>query len=1168
MKTLVRLLLINWYRLEQESIEIVGHTAVIGPNASGKSSLLDAIQAVLVGGDKRWWNPNPSAGEKSTRSLRDYCLGVVRDPNNPDLSQAFRPRDQAITYLVLVFQDRQSSEPISIGLALHARLDEAQEVVDGRFVAPGLDLVLSDLVDRTPAGPTPKPWRRVREDLRTRSGESFQVHSQVGEYQRHLCAVLSDGRRHLDPARFLRAFRNAITFAPIRNVSDFVRGHILEERPIQVRSLQIALRHYREIQTRTREALKREEALGAIDRLYQRALQAERLGLAWRWVEQEAGFNALESELAPLREALGRLEREIAGLAERIAQLDGLWQQADSALEEANRRLAATNVEQQRERVQAELRTASGLLADAGKDIEGARLGLGPVHRLIDRADRLGDPGLVRALQDLQPLLRRDEGLLAAAWPAAPVELMIAVDRIAPLVAQTLERMLGQYEQLVREEGEMDQALNLLRARIARLEQGGSDLQPATVKLIALLGEHGIAAVPLCDRVDVANEDWRGALESFLGGHREALLVDPTQVRDAIGIYRREGKRLGIYGSRVINTLKTGEWRDRALPGSLAEIATSDDPHALAYVNQRAGNVLRVDTEDELLRHERAIAADGMLATGGAVLRLRPEEPMLGREARRSKLESLKDRFARDARDQYDKQQEKLALKDLREGQVLPLDQRLQVFPDLVALAGTRDRAQTEIDRLRAEERSLLDDADYRRLKDDAERWRAERTRIKTEADRALADRGQRERAQQSDGIRLEQAQALSEQVAQRRAIIQQTPGFDATLAAGRLEELQAQALFAEEGPAAWRALGQEAAVRAAAQETGMRKRRVEAREQLAGYWSSWPSEHRPGAGSADDHLALAAWALHELQLVQETELAQYVKESENALREAEQAFRSDFVGKLQENLQLLDEGLKELNRNLAHRPFHGQYYRFVKQPEPDLKQVLDWVLDWTPEQGGDVGGLFDAVGDPNHPHREAIARVRNLLMEAAGGEAQTRVGAAAAATGATGGWDERLADYRQYYHFDVRMSDDREGGGNPELLSRRLGKGSGGEHQSPFYVAIGAALAGAYRIERDPDGTTRGGMGLAVFDEAFSKLDLQNTVSALGFLDELGLQVLLAAPDEKYGQIAEHVDTIVNVYRDGGSVYIDAEYIKPHARRALAADNPATRPDRAPEPP
>ncbi|MBP8290961.1 MAG: hypothetical protein KAX51_14360, partial [Chromatiaceae bacterium] len=491
MKRLVRLLMINWYRLEQASIDIVGHTAVIGPNASGKSSLLDAIQAVLVGGDKRWWNPNASAGEKSTRSLRDYCLGVVRDPGNPDLSQEFRPRDQAISYLALVFRDDQTGDTTSIGLALHARLDEPQEVIDGRFIAPGLDLVLSDLVDRTPAGPVPKPWKRLREELRMRIGVSLKIHPQVGDYQRELCLALYYGGRSLDRESFLRAFRNAITFAPIRNVSDFVRGHILEERSIQVRSLQQALHHYRDIQTRTREARQREEALALIDRGYQRAEQAERLGLAWRWVEQEAAFNALEAEQEPLRQTLERLAAEIAKLGSRIADLEQQWQGADAALTEANRRLAATDLEQQRERLQAEMRAARQTLDEANQGIEQARLGLGAVHRLLDNAEQLDDTALIQALQGLPPLLRRDEGLLAATWPQAPAEVMRAVDRIAPQVAAAVERMLGRFVQLVREEGEMARALQALRERIARLEQGESDLKPATLRLIALLADHG-----------------------------------------------------------------------------------------------------------------------------------------------------------------------------------------------------------------------------------------------------------------------------------------------------------------------------------------------------------------------------------------------------------------------------------------------------------------------------------------------------------------------------------------------------------------------------------------------------------------------------------------------------------------------------------------------------
>jgi uncharacterized protein YPO0396 len=373
---------------------------------------------------------------------------------------------------------------------------------------------------------------------------------------------------------------------------------------------------------------------------------------------------------------------------------------------------------------------------------------------------------------------------------------------------------------------------------------------------------------------------------------------------------------------------------------------------------------------------------------------------------------------------------------------------------------------------------------------------------------------------------------------------------FDAQLAADKLDELSSQEMFADESIECLRALSDKATSLAGASESRVKNLRSTAREELAEYWSGWGTENRPVSGSFDEYLPLATWVVSELRQIQETQLSQYVKEAENALRQAEHAFRADFVGKLQENLHLLDEQLKELNRNLKNRPFHGQYYRFIKTPESDVKEVLDWVLDWKPEQGGDVGGLFDAADDPNHPHSKAIARVRNLLMEAANTDGK-----------GGGELEARLADYRNYYHFDVRMSDDKDGSGNTELLSRRLGKGSGGEHQSPFYVAIGAALAAAYRIEREENGGFRGGMGIAAFDEAFSKLDLQNTVSALGFLDELGLQVLLAAPDEKYGQIAEHVDTIVNVYRDGPVVHIDTEYIKPAARQVLASDNPVIRP-------
>lgn len=1150
MKHLVRLLLVNWYRLEQVSIEINGHTAFIGPNASGKSSLLDAIQAVLVGGSKQWWSPNASAGEKSTRSLRDYCLGVVRDPDNPDLSREFQPRDQAITYLVLVFEDEQK-EPISVGLAMHARLEDAQENIDGRFVAPGVGLMLSDLVDRSIEGVSvPKPWKRLREALRSCSGERFSTHNQVREFQREICAVLSDGRRHLDAPRFLRAFKNAITFTPIRNVSDFVRSHILEQRPIQVRSLQQALQHYRDIQARTHEARERETLLSNINARYNKAEQAERLAMAWRWVCKEAEFGVLQAEIEPLRDTIEGTGQQVEKLTERINSLKKLWEEADKELSKASAKLAATDIDQQRALIGAKKKIAEQALSGIKEKINQARIGLGRVHRLLEHVEYLRSDDLVQGLKRLPPLIALEEGLQLVDWPSEPVAIMRLIEAIKPLLHEASQLLSDQYDGLTREEGELKTDNARLLDRIKRLESGESDLQPNTLRLIQLLGDHGIKAVPICDRVDVADEKWREALEAFLGGHREALLVDPAQVRDAIGLYRREGKRLKIVASRIINTSKTSQWLDRRSPGSLAEMIVSDDQHAIAYINLRAGNVIRVDTEDELLQHDRAITMDGMLATGGSVLRLRPEYPMLGREAREHTLKSLQAKFSEQGQIQYSKGQEKDAIKRVREEMLMPLVEHLKAFPDIEQLVSSRVERDEEIQRLVTEEQSLMSDSSYQELIENESKCRSCRNLIGKEQEEATGE--SKDLSAWLGGKRetLKHLEASSSIIAEKRNGIQALPGFDAQLASEKYADLASQEIFSDETADTLKALGVKAESLVSTHETKCRNLRSSAREELTEYWAAWGTENRPMVGSFDDYQPLASWVVGELTQIQETQLSQYVTEAENALREAEHAFRSDFVGKLQENLHMLDEQLKELNRNLKHRPFHGQYYRFIKSPESDIKEVLDWVLSWSPEQGSDVGGLFDAADDPNHPHSKAIARVRNLLMEAGGTDEKS------------GDWESRLADYRNYYHFDVRMSDNKDGKGNPEMLSRRLGKGSGGEHQSPFYVAIGAALAAAYRIERDDNGDFRGGMGIAAFDEAFSKLDLQNTVSALGFLDELGLQVLLAAPDEKYGQIAEHVDTIVNVYREGATVHIDTEYIKPAARGKLSLDNPVLRPE------
>ncbi|WP_271519178.1 SbcC/MukB-like Walker B domain-containing protein [Bradyrhizobium sp. CCBAU 53380] len=104
---------------------------------------------------------------------------------------------------------------------------------------------------------------------------------------------------------------------------------------------------------------------------------------------------------------------------------------------------------------------------------------------------------------------------------------------------------------------------------------------------------------------------------------------------------------------------------------------------------------------------------------------------------------------------------------------------------------------------------------------------------------------------------------------------------------------------------------------------------------------------------------------------------------------------------------------------------------------------------------------------------------------------------------------------------------------GRSARWEQRRGTGSGAEQDVPIYVAIGASLAAVYGSAERRAGKPAG-FELAMFDEAFSKMDGKNQRQMMSFYKNLGLQFVIAAPLEKCVAVLEHMDTIVEVDRIG----------------------------------
>ena len=110
-----------------------------------------------------------------------------------------------------------------------------------------------------------------------------------------------------------------------------------------------------------------------------------------------------------------------------------------------------------------------------------------------------------------------------------------------------------------------------------------------------------------------------------------------------------------------------------------------------------------------------------------------------------------------------------------------------------------------------------------------------------------------------------------------------------------------------------------------------------------------------------------------------------------------------------------------------------------------------------------------------------------------------------------------KYKSFRTYLRFDlVEVGPD----GTEYPLSRTMGSKSGGERQTPFYVAILASLMKTYRINQNANS-----LRLVVFDEAFDKIDTSRIDECINMLRQIGFQFIIAAPDNKSPYIAPLVE-------------------------------------------
>jgi len=1143
MKRLTKIIMIQWYLFDAEEIHVSGSTAVVGANGAGKSSILDGIQTVLAGGNKNLIALNKGSNEKSKRTIREYCLGMINDPN---ASSRAISRDSANTYLVLCFTDDVTGETYSAGMAIWASKTDPKEDIRGYFITFGQPVSIDDFTDQTRDGLTVLPWEQVKDRLQRRFkwGKGalndkmtlLLPNNGPGDFTRQFYDNLSaEPGMAMSSKTVVKALLSAIAFKPIADPTKFVRDNMLDPSPINIQELKESLQFWKDLRDRATAASRN---IDALSKLEDKCEMVQTLGeeiISSQYIFLAAKVDQCYEILSPKQEQRDELVEEIEALDKEQDRSAGELESLKKDLWGKERDYDNQDVTQQLALKRNEKKALDQDKSALEKQLADSSLTCLKMEK-IPAAEFLSD-----ASRDLAGAILRqvdiDGGLLQKPWLANPQEFDDLIEQGVSTFSHELKSIEQTDTDLWHKIVPLREESKTLAEKIDRLEKKQSPLGKNTLGIMALLNNNKIKAEPLCDLIDVSDESWRSTIEAVLGKKREALIVHPDQAKEALRLYRYEGKN--YQGAYVVKTNKAKEWAGYCKKGSLAEVVITDNPYARAFVDLRLGNIIRVEKETELLEHPRAATIDLMLTSGGATTMMREEDPILGRKNRAK----LKNRLE----GQLEQKTNEINRLTGRQEKLKAAKKTLEAFCDFyktqtglhTRLVQKKSDLETQLERL-DETIFFLEQQDNSALKKEIESLRRSINDLKTVREKMRDESEEKKKVKTRLDVEIEKEEQAAFVYKQQMAEHdEQNPDFEKARAVDRLNHLRDKYAEQEDPYKSlldfiWKELERK--------NDQVRKLENQVIEELRDFlavcrettdWADGGTLH------FETFAERAQFIREKKQLLIDSTLADYKERAEKTLVEVERIFRDRFIGRLGERLKEVRDTIDGLNRVLKKRPFHDEYCQFRFKPSPELKGVYDFAMSFDKDASQTFGSLFDPGNDPQSPYYEAIHFIKEALHD-----------------------DEELAgklqDYRNYFIFDVEMFNLE--GQRVANLSHRIEKGSGGEGMAPFYVAIGSSLSTAYMINERPDGTVYGGMNLAPFDEAFSKLDTANAYSCLEFLKQVHLQAFLAAPDDKAAQLASQVDTMIWIYRDGSSIDLDVQYLTQKAHDLLQSDNPFIR--------
>lgn len=880
---------------------------------------------------------------------------------------------------------------------------------------------------------------------------------------------------------FFDMIPKSLAFKPMDNVKSFINKFILPERQIEINLLRENIRNLRELQEVIADIRcqinKLKEILDEYDTLCQIDAKIREIDILLLIAKVEAAKKSCDEILhrkAAIEANIIQKQQEETILSDRL-----------EAEETTSRELEIAAAQNECTRLIHSLESEIKILSEREKPLCEKLDMLKAQVKSIDKV-----LGIIHTQHDWE-LVSVKELIYAETSTEKRGILLATAEKI---INDKKTQILNDLYQKRSQSDELTKKLSVLKCEIEDLKKNRLTYPPNTVKLCRAITEEldkrGLDSPVrvFADLIEITDSRWQNAIEGYLNTQRFNVIVDPQVYDIAAKVYDR--LKSEIESVALVNTsaLKLDMSDDAE---SLSAIVVSENRYAKAYANYLLNRVIRCETVLELKQYPIAITSECMLYQGKALRKIAEDVyhiPYIGKYALKRQFE-IKEA-------EYQALSERQTALDAELGS---LNRILRLLDDCnfeivrMHLSSPSEyaavKAQLQEMRLRVEEARRDPSIIELQLKADESRKRVQelsqqKIAVHDEITGLKRDIGDCEREVQGYTKQIteleQQIDSLSREYETARDAARQKYS-------DHHRTKTADTIYDNYG----------------------RRRNVLVNQRKEHYERLLTMQNRFKDGELGTGEEIIFAYTDAYEALTRHDLIQYEEKLNRAKENCEIEFRENFLARMRENIEQAEDIFKRLNRSLKSIYYGNDSYKFHLTFSKSKQGLYEMITSDV-----NVGGLTLFSNVFEDKYQEEMDDLFSKLTES-DEHGETILA--------------EYTDYRSYLDYDIEILSKE---GKSQFFSKIHGEKSGGETQTPYYVAIAASFSQIYSIQESAR--------IVMLDEAFDKMDDDRIASMMQFFRSQNFQIILATPPAKMEVIGEYVDTILMAYRDGYSSIIE----------------------------